>query len=250
MKNLLFLLFAVSSLAVSQVEQIKPSLDAIEIMVKKQEWNQSLFYLGNVVDADRGKRWQSLLVRTATETVKAEAKTDLSAGLKAANDLLKKFPTLHSSPLFLRERESIILNGFEKCFTSGEKGSCSKRLLEVLEEEKKNTEFAVKASELLTQHGEVQDALTAFRLAMTDTSIPIVCRNQKLQLLIAAALSGTATDAAALATDIVDRYCWYYIKDLILKALNANPSKTFQSRACGILKKKRLGAERKKLCPR
>jgi hypothetical protein len=253
-KNKLYTLCALlcisTTFALAEIEQVKVSLDKVELHLQKKDWSSAVNELRQVSPADRGTKWESLVETASVGYLKARVKESPGGIDPLVESLYQSFPVLLRSKLFSAEKTAIILNGFEECYKiEKEKQECTSRLLGAIEKNKKDTDFCYKAIYLVATNGTAYETLSAFKAAVTDPSISKLCIHPSVQLGAASGLASADTKTVELAKEITDNYCWIYFKEAVVKTLGSKPSKTFLKNACGILiKKKEFVAEQKKYC--
>jgi hypothetical protein len=219
----------------AHAEEKKYTLADLEALAKSESWSELMHHLEDIPPAQRNQKWQAVVERCATGSIKSFKKDrDPLAALIYADGLTKRYKFLKKSKSFMANRAEAGLKGFSTCFEE-RYGRCDERLLPFVEEDETNFDLAVNAAQLMLRNANHYFALPYYKLGW-DRGKAKVCAAKRLGDAVIAGLSLPDDDKKLPMATALAESCFAQLKDVLLKGSFSD--KRYKSRVCPILKKK------------
>lgn len=247
---LLLCLLAASAPTASAATYEMADLKALE---KQGSWQELVEHLEDIPPSKRNADWQGIAERGCANYLGTfEIKEDRDAGppLEVMAQLLKRYPLLKQSKLFMSKRAEVGLKSFQYSYSLFRHSRGDDKWLTGLEEfvqaDTVTTDLPLRAAKLVTSRLVADTAFPFFKMALARSG-KAVCKDPDFHKTVVA----TFDEGAWLQelTEIVQRTCWNEVKGPLLTELGKSESSSYREHVCPVLQAKNaLNAEQKAKC--
>lgn len=227
----------------------------LKALEKQQSWAELVEHLGDISPSKRDKDWEGLAERAGAgwlgtfDLKKAET---AEAPLDRASDLIKRFPFLKQSRVFMTKRAEVAVKAFPMSFSTSRHASSDDPWLERVrafaESDTLTPDLAYRlAKEVVLGRLVAVTAIPLFKLSL-DRGSKAPCKDADFhQALIGALEDGSWKKE----TEELSGKCWDDFKGPLTQALVATKTNAFRRNACPLLASKNaLPAAQKDACER
>ncbi len=227
----------------------------LKALEKQQSWAELVAHLSDIAPSKRDKDWEGLAERAGAgylgtfDLKKAET---AEAPLDAADDLMKRYPFLKQSKVFMGKRAEVGLKAYAMSFSSSRHSSSDDPWLEEVRAFAESDSitpdlpYRVAKEVVLTRLIPVT-AFPLFKLSL-DRGSKSVCKDADFHK----ALIGALEDGSwKKETEDLSGRCWDDLKGPLTSALASAKTNAFRRNACPLLQAKNaLPAAQKDACDR
>jgi hypothetical protein len=225
----------------------------LKALEKQQSWAELVQHLADVAPSKRDKDWEGLAERAGAGwlgTFEVKKADTAEAPLDAADDLIKRFPFLKQSKVFMGKRAEVALKAYPVSFSNYRHSSGEDPWLEELrafaESDTVTPDLPYKlAKEVVLPRLIPVTAFPLFKLSL-DRGSKSLCKDADFHK----ALIGALEDGSwKKETDELSGKCWDDFKGPLTSALVAAKTNAFRRNACPLLASKNaLPATQKDAC--
>jgi len=242
-RSLLFVLslsFATPALTLCPglVEAHDYEMKDLEALEKQEAWHEALAHLGDIPPSKRNDNWQRIADKSAAGEL---ASLEGRAVLRTAEDLLKRYPTLKKSKVFMQGRADSGLKAFGKTYADSRHSSGDDPWLAELqafvEADTLTPDLSLRAGKLVTSRLVAYIAIPLFKKAVGSNAG--ACKDAEVKKSLVSALADDVwQDDAKL---IVDKSCWNDVRPALEVEL-AKAGDAVKKNACPLFAAKKVTA--------
>lgn len=219
----------------SGIVEVRPTIESLEVLADRGEWNVVIFELPNVLPSQRGERFDALVERAALGYLATLSSDGMSGADAVAAQLLRTFPSLRRSARFLSERSALGLQAAETCYAATPDGDdCSERLFQFAKDDPQNLAFQLKAAALAHREQGGGAGLAFVELAVGEPNRRAACARPETRALILAGLSLPAGPAKDRAVALTANRCWEWMQTELAARVNGPASPHLVDGACAV----------------
>jgi hypothetical protein len=217
------------------------SVDDLKALEKQGAWRELLGHLDDVAPSRRDAEWQRLAEAGAIgylSEVKVTEEEPLS-GMHAAEQMLKRYPTLKQSQPFMRKRAEVGVKGLLACFGSHYCRESEEHwrgeVLKFAQSDPPNV--ALPAAEMQMKILTAAVAIPLYELVLGTQQDAPLCKDAGLHKAVIGALEWNNWYVAK-AQRIAGDQCWSDLKGELLVEFDHNKEKGYPKSTCDFLIKK------------
>ena len=212
------------------------TLEELDNMADRGEWNQLMLNLEEVVPTQRNTRWEQIVERATLGYLKTLEGQGNGAD-RIGDSLLTRFPFLSKSSSFGRARLEGKLASLDLCYQRPKDDpACANRMMEFARANRNESNWLRQAGETVAHRQNASAAMPYYKIWIeNDRKGPLVCDDANLRRALKAAIeAGDAT-----ASDLSSGICWQAMRGELRTALGKKPSAKLRKNACALFRTKR-----------
>jgi hypothetical protein len=225
----------------------------LKALEKQGSWQELVEHLEDIPPSKRNADWQGIAERGSASylgTFEIKEERDARQPLEVAAQLLKRYPLLKQSKLFMSKRAEVGLKSYQYSYSLFRHSRSDDKWLTELEEfvqaDSVTTDLPLRAAKLVVSRLVADTAFPFFKMALARTG-KAVCKDPDFHKTVVA----TFDEGAWLKelTEIVQGTCWNEVKGPLLAELGRSESSSYRKNVCPVLQAKNaLNAEQKAKC--
>lgn len=212
-------------------------LKDLEALEKQESWQEAVQHLGDIPPSKRNDTWQRIAEKSGAGYLAAQ---EGRATLSIADDLVKRYPTLKKSKVFMAGRTEAGLKAFGKTYSDSRHSAGDDpwmdQLKKFVEEDAVTADLPLRAGKLVTSRLVAYIAIPFFKKAINANASACKDADVKKSLVSALADNVWQDDAKAL----VEKSCFAEVRGEIEAQLAKSPEGALKTNACPILAAKKV----------
>jgi hypothetical protein len=215
----------------------------LQALADKGAWSELIEHLGDVPPAARDARWEKVVEQAGIGALEVSTqRDDPFLGIRIGIQLVDQFPQVRESRVFMKKRNEVGLQAFDRCLNHDERiATCAPLLKAFVAQDPQDLDLAFTAGKIASKRMKRWYAASFFRTALAKPSDTRSCKDTDVRLSVVSALG--LGDSPEWKTPIEDARvilrdeCWGDLRNAVQDAFHEAGSKVPKN-SCDILKAK------------